>query len=156
MTTQKVAIFGVSFKGNINDVRSANSIFVTNYLTYNNIKTNLFDPYVKYQDFYNELKISSENYLEAQNIEDIDKCISYFEDYKECLKGCNTLILCNDHSIFKTTFKLNDLYEIMEKPAYIFDCYDNFPLDVLKSTEFNVFKLGEHSDLNKCKEEDEM
>ncbi len=147
ITTSKVALFGLSFKGNINDVRSANSVFLTNYLVYNNIHVNLYDPLVKFQDFLNELRFSSESFSEPIEVEQIDKKITFYENFRECLKGCNTLVLCNDHTIFKTLFKPSQLYEMMETPHYIFDCYDNFPLEEYKSTDFNTFKLGEHTDL---------
>ena len=146
ISTQNVAIFGLSFKGNINDVRSANSIFLSNYLTYHNLNINLYDPLVEFKDFLNEIKLSSENFLESNHLINIEKLVTFYNDYKECLKGCNTVIFCNDHSIFKKEFNLNNLYEILEKPAYIFDCYDNYSIEDLKETQFKIFKLGEYTD----------
>jgi len=145
ISTAQVAIFGLSFKGNINDVRSANSVFMTNYLTYNNIKVKLFDPFVKFSEFCHEIKMSRNNYVETDF--ENEKLIEYYEDYQECLKGCNTVVFCNDHSIFQSMFKINDLYDLMDKPSYIFDCYDNFSLENMKLTNMNVFKLGEYNSL---------
>ena len=147
ITTQKVAIFGLSFKGNINDIRSANSIFLTNFLTFNKIHVNLYDPFVKFQDFLNEIRFTSDNFIESNHINEIDKFLTYHKEFKECLKGCNTLIFCNDHSIFRTAFNLHCLHELMEKPAYIFDCHDNFSLEEMKETDFKVFKLGEFTEM---------
>jgi hypothetical protein len=104
---------------------------------------------VKFQDFLNEMKLSSENFSEKIEEEQLDKYITFYEDFKDCLKGCNTLVFCNDHTIFKALFKPTELYELMESPQYIFDCYDNFPLEDYKLADFNSFKLGEHTDLIK-------
>ena len=134
-----IAILGLAFKGEIGDVRCANSIFLLSYLLNNKANVKLFDPYSTIESVQNELKV----YDDDKNPKyDYDK-ITIFRDINECIKDCTVVAFCNDHHEFKT-LELKKISELMDKDNQsIFDMYDIFSLEVLKKEKFKIFKLGE-------------
>ena len=134
-----ISILGLAFKGDIGDVRCANSIFLLSYLLNNNVKVKLFDPFSTIEDIQNELKMYDDDNLTKYNYDDLN----IYRNMYECAKDCSVVAFCNDHSIFKET-NLKQLSEIMdEEEQFIFDMYDNFNLEELKKEKFKIFKLGE-------------
>ena len=153
----KVNIFGLSFKGNTNDVRGSNTVFLVNFLMKNNIFINLFDPFVKKEDFENELKLFNQK-LEH---EEIIKYINYFtqEDYYINVNSAFEIspinIFCNDHKEFKNlkieNYKKANLvdYKGLNEDRYIFDLYDVFDIENVKQANFKVYKIGVIDETNK-------
>lgn len=138
----RVSIFGLSFKGNTNDVRGSNSVFLISYLIKNKINVSLYDPYVKKEEFENELKLYDS---ESDEMED-NKYISYYESHIDAVKDSNVLVFCNNHSLF-SGIDLDCLNKNMRQPSYIYDLYDIFDVETLKESEFKVFKLGVFSNV---------
>lgn len=151
----KVNVFGLSFKGNTNDVRGSNSVFLVNFLIKNNIKVNLFDPNVKKIDFENELKMYNED-ISDETIKEFLSFYTeeiYYENYLYALNYDAINVFCNDHKEFK---KINfDLKATNNNPKrddyskdsenedrFIIDLYDVFSLEKLKATDFKIYKLG--------------
>lgn len=162
----QVNVFGLSFKGNTNDVRGANSVFLVNFFIKNSVKVNLFDPHVKQIDFENELKIYNED-LEEDAFKDYLRFYteeSYFENYASALQHSAINVFCNDHNEFKkiefnfekeknkvngsnNENEENDIFENEEK--FIFDLYDVFSLEKLKeNTDCKIYKLGVVNETN--------
>jgi len=149
----KVNVFGLSFKGNTNDVRGANSVFLVNFLIKKSIKVNLFDPHVKQNDFENELKM----YNEDLQVEILDEYLSFYteenynyETYAKALECSGINVFCNDHKEFKNielnrnSIIDNDFYySAQSENKFIFDLYDVFSLEKLKeNSDFKIYKLG--------------
>lgn len=70
-----VAIFGIAYKGNTDDVRGSPALEIINILNKKNVKTRIYDPYL------------------------LDK--SYARSIKTVLKGCDAVIICSNHDEFK-------------------------------------------------------
>ena len=64
-----VSILGLSFKGNTNDTRGTNAIFLISYLLNCGISLNLYDPLVSKQDIENELKLYNSDLFESNNLD---------------------------------------------------------------------------------------
>lgn len=141
-SSKTVTLFGLSFKGEVNDVRGANSVFVISYLLSNGIKLNLYDPYVNYDDVLNELKLYEATPRNEGNSYDM----THYKNYKDALKNSSVLVFCNNHSIFSKEMSLCELKESLTQPAFVFDLYDNYNMTNLKSSGCEVFKLGVSSD----------
>jgi UDPglucose 6-dehydrogenase len=144
----KVNVFGLSFKGNTNDIRGANSVFLVNFLIKKNIKVNLFDPYVKKTDFENELKIYNEDLQEEFIKENL--CfyteLDYYQNLSNALEYGMINVFCNDHKEFKDidfdSERRNNEYESDCEDKFIFDLYDVFCLEKLEETNYKIYKLG--------------
>ena len=144
----KVNVFGLSFKGNTNDSRGANSVFLVNFLIKKNIKVNLFDPYVKKTDFENELKIYNEDLQEEFIKENL--CfyteLDYYQHFPNALENGMINVFCNDHKEFKDiefdSERRNNEYDSDCEDKFIFDLYDVFCLEKLKETNYKIYKLG--------------
>jgi len=147
----KINIFGLSFKGNTNDVRGANSIFLVNFLLKNSVQLNLFDPHVKKVDFENELKFYNEN-IKDENLNNYLSFYSgesYFENIEKALNLSPINVFCTDHKEFK---KINLNYhpneqnringELDNQDKFIFDLYDVFNIEKLKESNFKIYKMG--------------
>jgi UDPglucose 6-dehydrogenase len=130
-----VTIFGVSFKGDINDVRSSNGIFLISYLLNHKIKINIYDPYASKRDVENELRLYSNEQSEWTNIN------YFFDSYLDSLSDSSVLVFCTNHTIFNS-FDLKTLAMRMNENSCIFDLYDLFSTESLRESGFNVFKLG--------------
>jgi UDPglucose 6-dehydrogenase len=134
-----IAILGLAFKGEIGDVRCANSIFLLSYLLNNKANVKLFDPYSTVESVQNELKV----YDDDKNLKYNYDQITIFRDINECIKDCSVIAFCNNHHEFRS-LELKKIIELMDKENQsIFDMYDIFSLEELKKEKFKIFKLGE-------------
>jgi UDPglucose 6-dehydrogenase len=148
----QVTIFGLAFKGNTNDTRGSNAIFLISYLINRGIKVKLFDPLVSSSDLENELKLY-EFLTDGDLNKKEDNCDSFkininfyeyitiYDNYQESLKNSSILVFCNNHSFFSN---LDLLYvsSLMKENSFIFDLYDIFDLENIRKTNFKIFKLG--------------
>jgi UDPglucose 6-dehydrogenase len=130
-----VTIYGISFKGDTNDVRGSNAVFLISYLLNHNIKVNLYDPFVSQRDLENELLLYSNAESEFVNIN------YYFESQLNALSDSSVLVFCSNHSLFND-LDLNELAMKMNENSCIFDLHDLFSMENLRQSSFNVFKLG--------------
>lgn len=134
-----VTIFGLSFKGDTNDVRGSNSIFLISYLLNHNVQIKLYDPLVTKYELENELKMYDNDESQWVNM-------TYCDFYLDSLIDSSVLVFCNNHSYFNN-FEMEKLYLKMNDDACLFDLYDIFCLENMKKIGFKVFKLGVN-DLN--------
>jgi UDPglucose 6-dehydrogenase len=144
-----VTIFGLSFKGNTNDTRGSNAIFLISYLLNKGIKVKIWDPLVSVDEVENELKLY-ENFSKCHYEgvgENFDEKIIFSQNFKKALNKSSALVFCNNHTVFNE-MDLTEIRENMSPNSVIFDLYDIFEEEKLKSAGFeNVFKLGVYSDL---------
>jgi UDPglucose 6-dehydrogenase len=144
-STLAVSIFGLSFKGDVKDVRQSNAVYLISYLIENGINVHLYDELVEENDLLNELKLYAAVSDNVQCIEDIPN-IKMFDDHIECVKNCQSLVLCSNHNYLKS-MDLVDIAKVMNENCSIFDLYDIFPLEVMQKSKFKIFKLGEFNEI---------
>ncbi len=130
LSNKKIAVFGFSFKANTNDTRESPTINISKYLFQEGAKLYFYDPKVSetqiiaaFEDYENEGK---------------------FEICKTAIEACTG----SDAVIVLTEwneFKLLDwqlIYEVMHKPAWVFDTRICLEKDNLKKIGFKVWTLG--------------
>jgi UDPglucose 6-dehydrogenase len=139
-----VGIMGLAFKGNIGDVRSANSAFILSYLLNNKIPYKMYDPYSEVIDLRYELQ----TYDNEKDKKYDYNSLSISRDFYETCKDCSVLVFTNNHDVFKTV-DLKRVCDVMDKDSkVIFDTYDNFSLEQLSKEQFKIFKLGEYDEID--------
>ena len=131
-----VSIFGLSFKGDVKDVRQSNAVFLISYLIENGIKVHVYDELVEENDLLNELKLYAAVSEDVEGLKDIPN-IKMFEDHVECVKDSQSLILCSNHSYLKH-LDLEEIAGNMNENCSIFDLYDIFTIKELQKTKFKI------------------
>ena len=130
LSNKKIAIFGFSFKANTNDTRESPSINISKDLLQEGAKLKFYDPQV------NEKQISKEfdEIIYEDNILVSDTAIKAAED-------ADAILILTEWDEFKN-LDWNIIFEVMRKPAWIFDgriCLDK---DALCKIGFKVWTLG--------------
>ncbi|WP_298824587.1 nucleotide sugar dehydrogenase [uncultured Planococcus sp.] len=78
ITNSKIAIFGLAFKGNIDDMRESPSLEVVEQFTHRNFNVTAYDPHIKVNNIAEQ----------TQNAE-------------EALKDASALVILTEHQVFK-------------------------------------------------------
>lgn len=121
---KKVAIWGLSFKPNTDDIREAPSLFVIQKLLEKNFEINVYDPVAE----NNVKKVFDENK------------IKYFTDPYKAVDGVSALIILTEWNEFRQI----DLDEIKKKmkDLIIFDGRNIYDPEVIKLTNFSYYSIG--------------
>jgi UDP-N-acetyl-D-mannosaminuronic acid dehydrogenase len=117
ISNPKVAVFGLAFKGNIDDMRESPSLDIIHHLEEKGIDYVAYDPHIK------------ENQLthQTQNIE-------------EAVSGADLLLVLTDHDYFKT-LQANGLKDKMRCPI-IYDTKNCIDTKSWKQAGFTTYTLG--------------
>ncbi len=121
----KIAIWGLSFKPNTDDIRDAPSITVVTELTKNNVDLRLYDP-----EAIENFKLL---FPERENLH-------YFNDKYSTLKGAEALIIITEWSEFTDA----DLYEMIRlmKVPIIIDGRNIYDLGIMNEIGIEYYSIG--------------
>lgn len=123
LTDKKIAVWGLSFKPNTDDMREAPSIIIINALLEKGAKIFAFDP----------VAIN-----EAKKI--FGKRISYGKDNYNVLKGVDALLLITEWNEFREP-DFQKMKSLMKTPV-IFDGRNIYEPDMIKEAEFQYYCIG--------------
>ena len=115
VSSPRVAVLGVSYKGNIDDVRLTPTLPIINGLEKANIDFSVYDPHV--QEFEYELS-----------------------GLKETLAGADCILFLADHDEFKFLYP-HELGKLMRRKI-VFDTRNILNDELWKKCGFNVYNLG--------------
>lgn len=120
---KKIAIWGLAFKANTDDIRESSSLDNISLLLEKGAKITAYD------------SIAEENVKKI-----LGNKIEYSKDMYSCLEDADCLLIATEWSEFK-----NPNFEIMAqkmKNKIIFDGRNIFPLDLIENTEFFYKSIG--------------
>ncbi len=120
---KKIAIWGLAFKPNTDDIRFAPSIYIIENLLKNNFHIQVYD-----QEAMNNIKKIFSNK------------ISYFNSPYEVIKNTDSLVILTEWNEFKQ-IDLNKVKKILNKP-YIFDGRNIYQPKIMKDLGFKYFSIG--------------
>ena len=124
---KKIAILGFAFKADTGDTRESPAISVCTQLLEERARLRIHDPK------------ALEN---AQlDLEDAEGDITYCEDPYEAVKGAHAIAVMTDWKCFKE-LDFKRIYDLMEKPAFIFDGRNLLDVDEMYEIGFNVYPIG--------------
>ncbi|QHE53739.1 UDP-glucose/GDP-mannose dehydrogenase family protein [Pontibacillus sp. HMF3514] len=133
LLNKKIAILGLSFKPNTDDMREAASIVLTNELVNQGAQITAYDP------------IAMDN---ARTI--LDEKVQFAASSNEAIKGSDAVLLLTEWEEFKG-LNLSVLNELMEHPV-LFDGRNCFDLGEAQSHNIEYYSMGRPSVVTKVTE----
>ncbi len=120
ISNPKITIWGITYKGNVNDIRNSPSIDIINKLKKENFNLSIYDPLV------DNIPI---NYIELSSKED-------------SLKNSNLLLLLADHNEFKTLELENEIILKNMKNPIILDAKNILNPKLFSNKNILVYNFG--------------
>jgi len=122
VTSKRIAILGLSFKPNTDDIRESPSQFIASALIKEKAYINAYDP------------------VAIDNFKDLYPDLSYFDNWKDCVKGADLCIVMTEWNEFRG-IDLAELKSLLKSPSLL-DAKNIFSVKKLKSLEFNFDNVG--------------
>lgn len=126
---KKIAVLGFAFKKDTGDTRETPAIDVCKALMQERAKLAIFDPKVAREQIYADL---GKDCMDKIMIED--------DPYIAC-SGAHAVAIVTEWDSFKD-LDFQQIYDSMQKPAFVFDGRNILPLEKLKSIGFQVWGVG--------------
>ena len=130
LSNKKLAVYGFSFKANTNDTRESPSINVSKNLLQEGAKLSFYDPKVSEKQILSEF----ENNINEKNVLVNNTALKAAE-------GADAIIVLTEWDEFNY-LNWEDIFEIMRKPAWVFDTRVFLDKQYLKNIGFKVWSLG--------------
>ena len=125
---KKIAILGFAFKANTGDTRESPAIAVCCQLLEEHARLRIHDP-----------KALGNARLD---LEDAEGDISYCEDPYDAVRGAHAIALLTEWDSFRK-LDYRRIYDLMEKPAFLFDGRNLLDHQKLYEIGFNVYPIGQ-------------
>jgi UDPglucose 6-dehydrogenase len=133
VTGKKIACFGFAFKKDTGDVRETPAITVCNMLVQDGAVVHVYDPKVRREDAIREFR--------DHNIDVDEQNFVFAKSAKEACQDAHAIVVLTEWDEFKT-YKYRELYDIMMKPAFLFDGRNMLKHQELEKIGFEVHALG--------------
>jgi UDPglucose 6-dehydrogenase len=120
---KKIAVWGLSFKPDTDDIREAPALYNIEALLKNGAKITAYDPEA------------------MENVRTVfGSRITFAKDHYEALRGAHALLICTEWSLFRTP-DFNKMKKIM-KGRVIFDGRNLYGLQQMKEAGFTYYSIG--------------
>ena len=129
---KKIAMLGFAFKKDTGDTRETPAIDVGRGLIEDGARLAIYDP-----------KVSEEQI--AMDMEGLMDNITCFKSAMEALDGAHAVTVMTEWDEFKA-YDWKKIYEVMQKPAFVFDGRNILDHEHLKEIGFIVYALGKPID----------
>ncbi len=127
---KKITLFGFAFKKDTGDTRESPAIYVAKRLLEEQAHVIINDPKA-----LENAKV---------DLEDQQKQISFIEDPYHAVKGTHAIAVLTEWDLYKS-LDYKKIYNLMEKPAFIFDGRNLLNHEELFEIGFSVFRIGRPS-----------
>ncbi len=124
---KKIAVFGFAFKADTGDTRESPAIYISRLLLNEHANLAIYDP-----------KAIPNARID---LGDVKAGVEYCSDPYEAVRGAHAIVLITDWKEF-TAYDYRKIFDLMEKPAFIFDGRNLLDHEKLYETGFNVYPLG--------------
>ncbi len=124
---KKIAVFGFAFKADTGDTRESPAIYISRLLLNEHANLAIYDP-----------KAIPNARID---LGDVKVGVEYCSDPYEAVRGAHAIVLITDWKEF-TAYDYRKIFDLMEKPAFIFDGRNLLDHEKLYETGFNVYPLG--------------
>jgi UDPglucose 6-dehydrogenase len=132
---KRIAILGFAFKKDTNDTRESAAINIVRDLVAENAHVVIYDPRVPVETIHRDL-------LEVGVPQDIINFnIEIAPDPYSAAKDAHALATLTEWDEFRT-LDLARIYDLMLKPAFVFDGRAILPVEALKAQGFDAFIIG--------------
>ncbi|MEC7622433.1 MAG: UDP-glucose/GDP-mannose dehydrogenase family protein [Candidatus Neomarinimicrobiota bacterium] len=122
VTGKKIAVLGLSFKPNTDDIRESPSLYIISELSKRGAVIDAYDP------------------VAMENFKSIHQNINYSDTWKECVKDADACIVLTEWNEFRG-MDLNELKLLLKTPV-LFDAKNIFSIEKLKILKFIYDNVG--------------
>jgi len=133
---KKIAFLGWAFKKDTNDTRESAAIYVANDLLYENANVVVFDPKVEETQVYSDL-----DYLETRTSDENKAMLKVVTSPYEACKDAHAIAILTEWDEFKD-YNWEEIYQNMQKPAFVFDGRNILDADQMKAIGFVYLGIG--------------
>lgn len=142
VTGKKIAIFGFAFKKDTGDTRESAACYVMRDLLDERAILAVYDPQVERDQMMVEFQYTCN--VTPQTVPGLDSMIITCQSAIEAATGAHAIALMTEWDEF-TTYDYRQIYEVMSKPAFIFDGRNILPHEELRKIGFEVHAIGKPS-----------
>jgi UDPglucose 6-dehydrogenase len=133
---KKIGILGWAFKKDTNDTRESAAIYVTDYLLNEQAEIMVYDPKVSAEQVYADL-----DYLNTRSSEENRTRVKVVNTPYEASKEAHAVAVLTEWDEFKE-LNWSRVYEIMLKPAFLFDGRRLLERKTKESIGFEFYAIG--------------
>eukprot|EP00929_Paragymnodinium_shiwhaense_P054420 TRINITY_DN2727_c0_g1_i2.p1 TRINITY_DN2727_c0_g1~~TRINITY_DN2727_c0_g1_i2.p1 ORF type:complete len:504 (-),score=157.42 TRINITY_DN2727_c0_g1_i2:256-1767(-) len=133
VTKKRIAVFGFAFKKDTGDVRETPAVTVCNMLMQDGAVCAVFDPKVERSDAIRE--------FEEHSMQVNDSQLLWCSSPKEAVEGAHAIVVLTEWDEFKN-YAYGDFYNLMMKPAFVFDGRNLLKHRELENIGFEVHAIG--------------
>lgn len=137
LSDKKIVLLGWAFKKDTNDSRESPAIHVASELLNEHSKITVIDPKVPKERMIMDLLD-----LGIHDESQIEEMLTVTNDPYEAASNADALVLLTEWDVFRH-YDYQKIYNIMRRPAHIFDGRRILDKTTLTEYGFKVFKLGE-------------
>jgi len=143
ITGKKIAIFGFAFKKDTGDTRESSAAYVMKDLIDERANLAVYDPQVTRDQMFMEFDYTLN--INEHTVHGLHKMIENVPSAIEAATGAHAIALMTEWDEF-VALDYQKIYELMSKPAFIFDGRNILPHDELRKIGFEVYAIGKPSD----------
>jgi UDPglucose 6-dehydrogenase len=133
---KKIAFLGWAFKKDTNDTRESAAIYIADDLLNEQALIHVFDPKVSAIQIQSDL-----NYLETRTAASNSEGVFVYDDPYLACKEAHAIAILTEWDEFKT-YDWQKIYDVMLKPAFIFDGRNLLDQSVVEKIGFNYSAIG--------------
>lgn len=138
ITGKRIAIFGFAFKKDTGDTRESAACYVMKELLDERAIMAVFDPKVTRTQMFEEFRYTC-GITEETN--DAGKLIVTCNSAVEACRGAHAIAVMTEWDEF-SNYDYQNIYDIMSKPAFVFDGRNILPHAKLRQIGFEVYAIG--------------
>lgn len=139
VTGKKIAIFGFAFKKDTGDTRETAAVYVMKDLLDERALMSVYDPQVTREQMFMEFDYTVN--VNETTLPGLHNMITTASSAIEAATGAHAIAIMTEWDEF-VAYDYNKLYEVMSKPAFIFDGRNILPHDELRKIGFEVYAVG--------------
>lgn len=133
---KKITFLGWAFKKDTNDTRESPAIKVADNLLSEQAKISVYDPKVTEERIYADLE-----YLNTRTFEENKNLLTVKKDPYQACKESHAIAILTEWDEFKN-YNWSNIYNSMQKPAFIFDGRGVLDEELVKTIGFTYYKIG--------------
>ncbi len=139
ITGKKIAIFGFAFKKDTGDTRETAAVYVMKELLEERAILSVYDPKVTRQQMLLEFDYSC--HISPTTFQGLDDYIVTADSALEAARGAHAIAVMTEWDEF-VSLDYRAVFDVMSKPAFIFDGRNILPHATLREIGFQVYAIG--------------
>tara|TARA_R110002020_G_scaffold417440_10_gene626622 strand:- start:210 stop:1604 length:1395 start_codon:yes stop_codon:yes gene_type:complete len=133
---KKITLLGWAFKKDTNDTRESAAIYVADYLLSEQAEITVFDPKVTAEQIYADL-----DYLNSRSESENRALVNVVNDPYDACEKSHAVAIMTEWDEFRD-YDWKKIYEMMFKPAFLFDGRNVLDFEKMKNTGFENYVIG--------------